>query len=203
MVLQALASAVSNLVVLAGLPFFLYYVYHRRRDRLTLAETTRRAGLQLGEERYIAYCVIVALAVAAVLLQWHPPLEPLNREGSGLRPFVGLGLGFPAVVMALLYGAVQTAFCEELLFRGLIAGILSRRLSLLWANTLQTGVFLAPHLLVLTVIPEMSRVLPLVVVGGLFGGWARIKSDSILGPWIVHAAVNVTMALSIAARSPA
>jgi membrane protease YdiL (CAAX protease family) len=36
--------------------------------------------------------------------------------------------------MALLYGVVKTGFSEELLFRGLIAGSLSRRLPLLWAT---------------------------------------------------------------------
>jgi membrane protease YdiL (CAAX protease family) len=199
--LQALSLALSNLVVLAGLPLLLYYIYHRRRDHLTFAETARRAGLQLGATRYVGYCIVVSLVVVAVLLILRPPLEPLNREGSGLRPFVGLGLGIPAVVMALLYGAVQTAFCEELLFRGLIAGSLSRRLPLLWADILQAAVFLIPHLLVLTVMPEMSRVLPLIFIGGLFAGWARIKSGSILGPWILHAWINIAMALSIAARS--
>ena len=53
--------------------------------------------------------------------------------------------------MALLYGVVKTGFPEELLFRGLIAGSLSRRFSLLWANVVQALIFLIPHLLVLRI----------------------------------------------------
>jgi membrane protease YdiL (CAAX protease family) len=36
--------------------------------------------------------------------------------------------------MAILYEVVKTGLPEELLFRGLIAGSLSRRLPVLWAN---------------------------------------------------------------------
>jgi membrane protease YdiL (CAAX protease family) len=49
--------------------------------------------------------------------------------------------------------------------------------------------------------PEIWWFLPLVFLGALFLGWARIASDSMLGPWLIHAALNVTTALSIAIRS--
>jgi membrane protease YdiL (CAAX protease family) len=57
--------------------------------------------------------------------------------------------------MALLYGFVKTGLPEELFFRGLISGGLSRRFSPLWANLGQALIFLVPHLLVLRIMPEM------------------------------------------------
>jgi hypothetical protein len=60
----------------------------------------------------------------------------------------------------------------------------------------QALIFLAPHLLVLGVMPEMWPVLPLV-----FAGWVRLRSGSIVGPWPVDAAANVTICLSVAART--
>jgi membrane protease YdiL (CAAX protease family) len=96
---------------------------------------------------------------------------------------------------------VTTGFAEEFLFRGLIAGSLSRRLSLLWANVCQALIFLAPHLLVLRVMPELWPVIPIVFLGSLFFGWVRIKSGSILGSWLIHAAANVTMCLSVSSRT--
>ncbi len=45
--------------------------------------------------------------------------------------FWGTGM---ALSMPLLYGAVQTGFSEEVLFRGIIAGSRSRRLPLLWGR---------------------------------------------------------------------
>jgi len=83
----------------------------------------------------------------------------------------------------------------------LIAGSLSRRLPLFWANLLQALIFLAPHLLLLFVMPEKWWILPIIFAGALFAGWVRIRSGSILGPWLLHAAVNVTTGLSIATQS--
>jgi membrane protease YdiL (CAAX protease family) len=105
--------------------------------------------------------------------------------------------------MALLYGVVQTGFAEELLFRGLVAGSLARRLPFMWANLGQGLLFLAPHLLVLRVMPELWPMLPVIFVGSLFFGWVRIKSGSVIGPWLVHASGNVAMCLSVAVRTAA
>jgi membrane protease YdiL (CAAX protease family) len=49
--------------------------------------------------------------------------------------------------------------------------------------------------------PEAWPILPLVFAGALLFGWVRIKSGSILGPWLMHASGNVTMALMVAART--
>jgi membrane protease YdiL (CAAX protease family) len=198
---NAAVSALLNVVVLAGLPFLVYYAYHRRRHKRGFKEIAQRAGLQRGDARYLGYSLAAALATVAALLAWPPPLEPFLREGSPQRTFVGLGLGGTAIAMALLYGVVKTGFAEEFLFRGLIAGSLGRRLPAAWANLVQALVFLAPHLLVLRVMPEMWWVLPIVFAGALFAGWVRIRSGSILGPWLIHASANVTMCLSVAART--
>ena len=66
---------------------------------------------------------------------------------------------------------------------------------------MQAVIFLAPHLLVLRVMPEMWWALPVVFAGALFVGWLRIRSGSIIGPWLIHAAANVTVCLSVAART--
>jgi membrane protease YdiL (CAAX protease family) len=200
---NAALSALVNLLVFGGLPFFAYFAYQRWRHKRAFGEISRRAGLQLGAGRYIAYSVVFALASVAILAMWPPALEPFLRDGSPQQPFIGLGLGGPAVSMALLYGVVQTGFPEELLFRGLIAGSLSRRLPFLWANLGQALIFFIPHLLVLRVMPEMWGMLPVIFAGSLLWGWVRIKSGSIIGSWLMHAAANVGICLSVAIRTAA
>jgi membrane protease YdiL (CAAX protease family) len=200
---NAALSALVNLLVFAGLPFFFYFVYQKCRHKRSFREISRRAGLQLGAGRYVGYSVAFALAAVAILVIWPPALDPFVRDGSPQQPFVGLGLGGPAVPMALLYGVVKTGFPEELLFWGLIAGSLSRRLPILWANLGQALIFFIPHLLVLSVMPEMWGILPVIFAGSLFLGWVRIKSGSIIGPWLIHASGNVAMCLSVAMRTAA
>lgn len=201
MLADAIVSALLNVVVLAGIPFLIYFIYHRRRHGRGLAEVAQRAGLRIGETRYLIYSAAFALASVAVLLIWPPRMEPFLREGSPQRAFAGLGLSESTVAMALLYGVLKTGFAEELLFRGLIAGSLARRLSLFWANVWQAVIFLLPHLIILTIMPELWALLPIVFAGALFLGWIRIKSGSMLGPWLVHTAANVTMCLSVACRT--
>jgi membrane protease YdiL (CAAX protease family) len=85
----------------------------------------------------------------------------------------------------------------------LIAGSLSRRLPFLWANLGQALVFFIPHLLVLRVMPGMWRILPVILAGSLLWGWVRIKSSSIIGSWLMHAAGDVAICLSVAIRTAA
>jgi membrane protease YdiL (CAAX protease family) len=200
-VIDSVFSALVNVLVLAGLPFLGYFAYHKWRRKRSAGEILARAGLVLGETRFIGYCAAFSVVVVSAILVWQPPIGEFTREGSAWRQFVGVGLGVKGIAMTLLYGVVKTGFPEELLFRGLIAGSFGRRLSLPWANLSQAVVFLIPHLVLLWIMPEAWGVLVLVFAGSLFVGWARIRSGSILGPWLTHASLNVAMGLSVAARS--
>lgn len=194
-------SAVLNLVLLAGIPFLLYWGYQRWRHRRRLGEIVRRAGLRWGAPRYLGHAAAFAAANVAVLLLLAPPPATFASADSPQRVFVGLGLGGLTVPMALLYGVITTGFCEEFLFRGLIAGSLSRRLSLAWANLWQAAVFLLPHLLILRVRPELWWMLPVIFTVSLLLGWLRIRSGSMFGPWLIHASVNVTTCLYVAVKT--
>jgi len=201
MVLDAALSALVNVVVLCVIPFLVYFLWHRFRHGRGLGEVARRAGLQVGDPRWILYCGIAAVGVALALLLFPPSVETMVREGSAWRDFAGLGFSGTSLTMALLYGVVKTGFAEEFLFRGLIAGSLGRRLSLTWANVAQALIFLLPHLILLVVMPEAWPILVIVLAGALFTGHARIRSGSILGPWLMHATANVATGLSVAIRS--
>jgi membrane protease YdiL (CAAX protease family) len=198
---NALISALLNLIVLGALPFFVYAVFQKRWNQRNFPESARRAGLQLGNPRYILYSLIFAIAAAVALILWKPPIESFTRQGSPQRDFVGLGLSGTSIFVALLYGYVKTGFPEELLFRGLIAGSLSRRLPFWRANVVQALIFLLPHLAALRVMPELWGMLPTIFAGALFLGWIRTRSGSILGSWLTHALLNVTICLDIAIRT--
>jgi membrane protease YdiL (CAAX protease family) len=200
-----LAAPVTNamlaVLLLAGVPFLAYVIFHKWRHKRRLADIARRAGLQGSGTGYVLISTATALLVVCMLLAWHPPMAPFVQQGSPQQPFAGLGMGLPAIVMALLYGVVQTGFVEELVFRGLIAGSLARRLPLVWANLLQAAIFLLPHLLILKTMPQLWMLLPLIFLLALVMGWVRIKSGSIIGSWLIHAVLNVTMCLMVAVRT--
>ncbi|MDX1430151.1 MAG: CPBP family intramembrane glutamic endopeptidase [Rhodothermales bacterium] len=201
MIVDALTSALVNLVLLVGIPFGIYLLVRRRKEDVGVRDVLSDVGLKVGDPRYIAYGLIFALITVAAIVIRPPAAELSVREGSAFKIFDGLGFEGTTLTMALIYGVVKTGFAEEFLFRGLIAGALGRRLSMVWANVTQAAIFLLPHLLILAVAPEMWPILPIVFAGALVLGWLRFKSGSILGPWLVHAAANVAMAISIAVRT--
>lgn len=90
-----------------------------------------------------------------------------------------------------------------MLFRGLIAGGLSRRLLVRWANTWQSRIFPAPHGLLILDMPKARGHLVSIFARSLFVGWVRMKSGSMVDPWLVHAPGDVTISLTGSVRSAA
>ena len=90
--------------------------WHKLRHKRTFTEIAKRAGLQIGQPKYIAWCALLSLPVIGYLVLVPPPLEIFTRDGSPQAAFVGLPLG-TGIAMSLFYGVVKTGFCEEFLFR--------------------------------------------------------------------------------------
>jgi membrane protease YdiL (CAAX protease family) len=201
MLTQRAVDTLANLVILVGLPLLVYYGYHRWRHGRTLAGVLQRSGLQRGEPGHLKYALAGVAVIAAGVVLLPPDLEAITREGSAQARFAGAGLGLDALGTAALYAFVQTGFAEEFLFRGMIAGSLGRRMSLLWANVIQAAIFLAPHLLLLAIMPEHWPLLILIFGGALYTGWLRIASGSIVGPWLLHGSANFAVTLSVLTRT--
>ncbi|MEZ5338084.1 MAG: CPBP family intramembrane glutamic endopeptidase [bacterium] len=200
-IVHALLSALVNAVLLVVIPFAGYFMFHRSRHKRSFQEIAERAGLQRGEPIYLLYGAGISLCVVLALLFLTPDLEALTRKGSAQHEFVGVGIGLQGILLALIYSVLKTGFCEEFLFRGLIAGSLARRMGLLWGNLLQAVIFTAPHLLVLTIMPELKAMIAMIFPFALLSGWLRIRSGSILAPWLMHAAANATTCLIVAANT--
>ncbi|HET7268179.1 MAG TPA: CPBP family intramembrane glutamic endopeptidase [Oleiagrimonas sp.] len=201
MIISTVLSAIINLLLFAAVPFLGYIIYQKWRNKRTFREITRRAGLRIGKWQYLAYSVGLSCITVAALIAWPPPMDMLAKPGSAAHDFVGLGLTGPALAMALIYGVIQAGLTEELLFRGLIAGSLGRRLPIVWANIIQAVLFLLPHLLLLRIMPDIWGLLLLVFAYGLVAGWLRIKSGSIAGPWLIHACADTTVAMIVAVHT--
>ena len=127
--------------------------------------------------------VILALFVFSDLYH-HPP------QGVTLYYYARLGFSLFSILIAFLNESFFTALGEEVFFRGLLGGWLMRRFGFLVGNTLQTFIFLLPHLLILLASVRLWPLLIFPVVLGWLNGWLRYKSDSILPGMIVHALGN-------------
>jgi uncharacterized protein len=92
------------------------------------------------------------------------------------------------VRLALLLVALLVPVIEELVFRGLLLGGLSRHLGFGWANALQAALFAVIH--------DDPRRLPFYFAMGLTTGWLTRKTKS-LAPAIALHALNNLIAFSL------
>lgn len=190
---MAFGQDIQNMAVLS-IPSAIYSIVVHVRSRLSLREVASRLGLTIGT--FKAYFLAVAVSVPGAILAIFASTWTSHFQGSMLAPFVGAPPTLTIIGSALSYGVIATGFPEELLFRGLIAGTLFRRMSFIKANFLQAAIFMLPHLLILLVAPQLwllAIVLPLTL--GLIGGWLRHTSGSIFPSVLIHATTNAAGAL--------
>ena len=160
-------------------------------------EAWARTGLTLGRGRdwLIALALLLPwLGYVWLSFQWLPVTAADTT--SPYRVVLGQGLTTDVIAASLAYGVVSAGFGEELLFRGLIGGAFARRMRPRKANLIQALVFLAPHLLLLIVMPKAALLLPVGVLGlGLLAGWLRIRSGSIGPGLLLHGFGNTLVGI--------
>lgn len=178
-----------------------YLLVIRYRAGVSWREALGRAGLRIGELRYYGYGALSLVGLAPAIYLMHRVVE--EAGGNSSSPYLAFetsGFTPMAALAAVTYGIVSAGFGEELVFRGLIGGALDRRMRRRRANLTQALVFLAPHLLILILVPTVWWLL----VPGVFGmalicGWLRLGSGSIGPAVLVHGGGNTGLALLIAA----
>lgn len=136
-----------------------------------------------------AFALVALIAYASLRLV---PSELIRGQSN----YEGLALTPATLARVLIEQCLYIALWEEIFFRGLLGGWLQRRLGFAVGNWVQAFIFLAPHLLLLTVSKAIWPVFIVQLAAGWLQGWLRYRSDSILPGWLVHTASNVASALS-------
>ena len=194
----AAISYVPVNLILLGLPVLVYAVVLRRRGR-PRKEILDRLGLRSASlENYV--WVLGILAIVGVLAVWATrsvPEEVLRSPNVAASQYAGLSLGAGTVLLVLLREAFYVALGEELLFRGLLGGVLFRRLGFALGNLLQTALFLLPHLALLLVSLGLWRLVLVQLVAGWLLGWLRFRSGSVLPGWLAHSLTNALGAVAV------
>lgn len=181
-------------LILFSLPSAFYVLRLRRRGQ-TPAAARGAVGWQAGPAA--AYGLAAAATVA---------LLPITYLALRAGPKAALGSGASSS-LHVTYGQASTpegyaqivllAVAEEILFRGFIAGLLTRRYGFGFGNLAQALIFLAPHLLLLLVSTAFWPLLPVQFAAGWVFGLLRYRSGSIGPPALAHAAANVLAPLLI------
>lgn len=147
-----------------------------------------RAALRASWRVLLAWVGLVGVGV--LLAFWH------NHTGGGSETMQTKAMNALATGGREAYGPALTLFLvailvpvfEELIYRGLILGGLSRHISFGWANVLQSALFAVSH-------DDPPR-LPFYFAMGLLSGWL-VKKTGALGPAIALHVLNNAIVFSL------
>ena len=191
-------AGVLWLVVVGG------YVVVLRSRHVESERIRANLGLRFTQWRWYAAgaCIgVLTLAIGALIVSFGGFSDLIRSPYYAQTHYASWSLGVLTVLLAFVREFLFAAGGEELFFRGLIMGVLARRMRFQLANALQTLIFLLPHLAILPL--AGARYWPLlipVIVGGWLLGWLRLASGSILPGMIIHTAVNTVAAAAVMTR---
>ena len=173
---------------LYAIPCAIYALVRRLRGA-TWSQIASCLGLQKssGPVYYVwalVFFVVVGVLSVVTVYLFFPGYY--DRPGGAASQYAGVELGIFTLSYAFVREGIYVALGEELFFRGLVGGWLMRHLGFWAGNALQSLVFLAPHLLVLSFGLELWPLLLAPLVSGWLYGWLLYRSGSILPGWLGH-----------------
>lgn len=170
------------------IPAVIYIAVLARGRNGTVRSALSRVGATWGSAS--SYGWALALLAPLLLTGWLAivliPAEVLRTPGV----VVGQLTSISAVA-----GIFLRAVGEEVFFRGLLGGVLVRRLGFALGNSVQAAIFLIPHVALLAVDIRLWPILPVQFAAGWMLGWLRNRSESFVPGSIVHALANILAGL--------
>ena len=168
------------------------YFLVKRRKNLTTKNIFANIGFSISFPKFYIIGIGISLltVVVVILLYLLFPIEISLLKNTTFTHYQNYEITLLTISIIFFRELLFIAFWEELFFRGLIGGILFRTYSFKIANSLQTLIFLIPHLLLLIISIELLPFLLVIIVSGWLLGWLRYKSNSILPGSIAHALTN-------------
>lgn len=188
-------------LIIFSIPSFIYLAFQQKRGK-NRAETFARIGWQLCSAKYFLWGLglTAIMSGSSWLLFQMLPADVWQNPNVNISNYAGQTRSVSTFLLVWLREAIYVTLGEEIFFRGFLGGWLISRFGFAVGNTIQAGIFLLPHLLLLTVSLALWPIIPIQFLAGWLLGWLRYWSDSILPGWLAHSLTNsiaafITMSL--------
>lgn len=170
------------------LPALVYVLVQSRGEQRTFASALERVGASWGSAS--AYRLAALLLLPLLVTGWLAivliPGEALAGPGVSVARLTSFGVAVSVVLRAV---------GEEVFFRGLLGGVLVRRLGFAAGNLVQSTLFIVPHLVLLLVDVRLWPIIPVQFAAGWMLGWLREKTGTFVPGAAVHVVANVAAGL--------
>ena len=181
-------SSILQIILFLFIPFVWWLITARKKQKF--AEWIGLKKIEGGKKTFAA----VVIASVAFMLLGAFMLYMISGIETAASEFAGLGAtAIPAIVV---YAAFNTAFPEELLFRGFILKRLSNKFHFNIANIVQALLFGLLHGAMFFPFAGAAKTFLIIVFTGTiawFMGYIneKLSNGSIIPSWIIHTASNL------------
>lgn len=174
--------------VLFCAPALIYVMVQSRGANRSVRVALDRIGASWGPPS--AYGWALVLLVPLLIASWSAialiPPDALDDPRVTIARVVSVGAGV---------GLALRAVGEEVFFRGLLGGVLMRRLGFVRGNLLQAAAFIVPHLALLLVDAGAWPVIPVQFAAGWLLGWLRHRAGTFVPGAVLHVITNIAAGL--------
>lgn len=195
MIIESLINAVIQIILFSVIPFCWWLMVGRKKCSFFAWLGFHKPIVENKTNYWAWFLIILALLVI-----------PINTiiyffvDASLLASNRFSGLGFSAIVPALLYAILQTGLSEELFFRGFLAKRFMAHFGLNKGNLLQSLLFGAIHGLMFWSSIQLIGVVLIFIataMAGYFMCWMneRVSNGSIISSWGIHSSANLLVSL--------
>lgn len=196
-IINLLLSSLLQILLFAIIPFTWWWICNRKKYGFFKWLGIKKPIIQ-NKIKYsmIFILLIVFLIVLSIFV------VPFFADKSIMATAQFSGQGIAALIPALIYAFLQTAFSEELFFRGFLAKRLIYKFGFNVGNTLQSLLFGSMHGILFISKAGLFHTAIIVLFTAFLGfmmGWINEKQSkgSIVSSWLLHGCFN-TLASIIA-----
>jgi len=188
LLINKIASSVLQIVLFATIPFIWWFATARKQQKFS-----QWIGLKKMESGKKTFLAIIIVSAASLLLG---ALTLYTTRGIETAASEFAGLGIKAIPAIAVYAAFNTAFPEELLFRGFLLKRLENRFGFHGANLTQAVLFGLLHgVMFFSLVGAIKAILIIMFTGAVawFMGYINEKDSngSIIPGWIIHTISNL------------
>lgn len=190
-IINLLISSILQAILFSIIPFVWWLICGRKECRF-LKWLGIKKPIVKNKTKYILTFVLAIMFISIISVLIIPRL--VDKSAMATAQFSGKGLY--ALIPALIYAFVQTAFSEELFFRGFLTKRLIHKFGFKVGNIVQGLLFGAMHGILFISKIGLFCTISIIFFTGLLGclmGWINEKQSesSIFSSWLLHGCFNI------------
>lgn len=194
-IINLLISSILQVILFSIIPFGWWLVCGRNECGFFKWLGIKKPII-MNKNKYILSFVIAIIVISIIAILIIPKF--VDKSTMATAQFSGKGVY--GLIPALIYAFLQTAFSEEVFFRGFLTKRLIHKFGFKIGNIAQGGLFGAMHGIVFISKVGLFSTIIIILFTGLLG-WLmglineKQSSGSIISSWLLHGCFNALSAI--------